>query len=288
MVAIRSNTVSQRTDTPILRGIIHARITHVRIQPRRYVLKHNLSYLRIPISALSQIPKTLFGHNRFRLFSVHDSDYGPRARQSKSAPLPLAAWIASAFESAGQTVPDGEIALVTLPRVLGFGFNPVSFWLCRDARGDLRAILAEVNNTFGERHCYLCRKPDGSIIQPDDEIVAQKVFHVSPFLPVEGDYRFRFKDTSERLTICIDLYRADQHVLRATIAGRYGPLTTRTLASMFLRHPLPTLQVVFLIHYHAAWLFLAGHRLYRKPPAPSALVTNADENPKLSLRPEPR
>ena len=92
-------------------------------------------------------------------------------------------------------VTDGKLLLLTQPRVLGHLFNPVSFWLCHDAAGDLRAMIAEVNNTYGDRHSYLCVKPDRSPIQPSDELQARKIFYVSPFQPVEGDYSFHVEMT---------------------------------------------------------------------------------------------
>lgn len=97
--------------------------------------------------------------------------------------------------------PSGRIDLVTMPRVAGLMFNPVSFWMCHDPEGGLRAVLAEVNSTFGERHCYLCRRSDGGIITARDQITARKLLYVSPFLPVEGEYRFRFQENADRLGI---------------------------------------------------------------------------------------
>jgi len=252
---------------PIPRGVLHARVTHVRFSPRRYVLSHRPWYLRLPLSELDHLDRPLLRRNRFGLFSLYDRDYGDKSKDLRD-------WIRHALAAVGASLPEGgDVVLVTLPRVFGFGFNPVSFWLCHDAARSLVAVLAEVSNIFGERHCYLCRKADGSAIGPEDEVEARKVFHVSPFMPLEGLYKFRFIERFDRLAIRVDLHREGRRVLSATIAGRLAPLSSARLLSCFLRNPFPAFQVVALIHFHAARLFLKGFRLFAKPPPPAALVT---------------
>jgi DUF1365 family protein len=260
-------------DAPIPRGLLQARITHARYAPKPYTLAHDLTYLHVPVAALPHLKRRFLNRNGWGLFALNDRDYG----DSKTG---IEVWLRAAFHSIGAELPDGEVTLVTLPRVLGFGFNPVSFWLCHDRGGALSAVLAEVNNTFGERHCYLCRKPDGTPIGPDEEIAAEKVFHVSPFFPIDGEYRFRFIEKPDRVSIRVDLYREGRRALSATIGGRLTELTSRALFRNFLRHPFPTLQVVLLIHYHAARLYMRGHRIFSKPAAPGDLVT-----PSLGPRP---
>jgi hypothetical protein len=256
----------QSADTPIARGLLEARITHARFSPKPYTLTHKLTYLHVPVGALPILKRRFLNRNGWGLFALNDRDYGNRSTG-------ISEWLQSAFASTGERLPDGEVTLVTLPRVMGFGFNPVSFWLCHDRTGALTAVLAEVNNTFGERHCYLCRKPGGEPIAADEEVVAEKVFHVSPFLPTDGEYRFRFIEKPERVAIRVDLYRDDARVLSATIAGRLSTLTSQAMLKSFLRHPFPTLQVVLLIHYHAARLYMRGLRIFSKPEPPADLVT---------------
>ena len=250
----------------IPKGILHAHIMHVRFKPKRYVLRHRLWYLCVPISALSGLNRVMLGYNRARLFSLRDRDYG-------NGKDPLDVWLGRAFAEAGIEQPAGETILVTLPRVLGFGFNPVSFWLCHDRDGQLRAALAEVNNTFGERHCYLACKGDRSVIGPEDEIRARKVFHVSPFLPVEGEYVFRFIERDDELAIRIDVLRAGTRVMSATINGRFAPLSNKSLAACFVRYPVPAVQVLGFIHYHAMRLYLMGLQVFQKPSPPAAAVS---------------
>lgn len=251
---------------PLPRALLRARITHARFSPKPYVLSHRLTYLKVPLRDLPRLARPFLARNGFSLFALNDCDYGDGKRD-------LNAWVRAAFEDAGASPPDGAVELVTLPRVAGFGFNPVSFWLCRNRSGALAAVLAEVNNTFGERHCYLCRNADGSVIGADAEIEAQKVFHVSPFMPTDGCYRFRFIEKADRLSIRIDLYREGERALTATIAGHLETLTSAALLKSFVRHPFPTLQVVMLIHYHAARLYMRGIKFFTKPEPPAQLVT---------------
>ncbi len=150
----------------------------------------------------------------------------------------------------------------------------------------LTAVLAEVNNTFGERHCYLCRKTDGSAIGPNEEIVAEKVFHVSPFFPTDGEYRFRFIEKPDpRLHSHRSLSRRHPCAHR-TIGGRLSALTSQALLKSFLRHPFPTLQVVLLIHYHAARLYMRGLKIFSKPTPPGRLVTSSFGGPVTAITPE--
>lgn len=262
-------------------GLLDARVTHVRHAPRTYALSHRLSYLSVPLAELGRLDRRFMRHNRPGLFSLRDRDYGEIGEA-------LDAWIRRALCEAGAPVPDGgTILLLSMPRVAGFAFNPVSFWMCQDAQGRLISVLAEVNNTFGERHCYLCRKPGGGPIAKGEEIEAEKVFHVSPFLPVDGVYRFRFHISDASLSVHIALFREGQRVLTATIAGKRAPLTSWAMLGRFLRHPFPTLQVVGLIHYHAARLYLRGLKVFSKPAAPARFITPSRIPSTTPAAPEP-
>lgn len=159
-----------------------------------------------------------------------------------------------------------EIWLLTQPRTLGFVFNPVSFWIFRDASGRVCAVLAEVNNTFGDRHSYFCARPDFQPLGNGEEIEAAKVFHVSPFQEVGGHYRFTLRFSSEAIAICIDHQRGE-HGLLATLEGSLAPMTERGLLAMLGRYPLGALRVFGLIHWQALRLKLKGAR-YRTRPEP--------------------
>jgi len=157
-------------------------------------------------------------------------------------------------------------------------FNPVSFWFCHRHDGALRAIVCEVNNTFGERHCYLL--DTGGVMQWGQSHTASKVFHVSPFCAVDGSYRFRFMRTMqnikganiERIVARIDYDDAQGPLLLTSISGTLQPLSTSSAGIAFLRHPLMTLGVIARIHWQALKLFIKRVPFFSKPlPPPTSL-----------------
>jgi uncharacterized protein len=149
-------------------------------------------------------------------------------------------------------------------------FNPVSFWLCYDDQGDLRVVIAEVSNTFGERHSYLCHRDDRAALTREDTVTAQKIFHVSPFQPVAGGYQFRFDISADKIGIWID-YTAGQGGLIATLTGHLRPLTNTRILGMALR--LGSRRVLALIHWQAFKLYLKGAKYNPLPKAPTDEVS---------------
>jgi DUF1365 family protein len=156
--------------------------------------------------------------------------------------------------------------LVTMPRVLGYVFNPVSFYLCLDGDTKIRAVVAEVHNTFGEQPSYLCARSDHGALGANDWLEARKLFHVSPFLARDGSYRFRFALENDRLGVWID-YRDNggRPQLLTSLTGRLEPLTSASLSRAFWLHPLVTLKAISLIHWQALKLVFKGLPMLRKP-----------------------
>ncbi len=163
--------------------------------------------------------------------------------------------------------------LLTMPRMLGYVFNPVSFWFCHDRAGAVRAVLCEVNNTFGETHCYLVHHDDRSEIQPDAWLEGRKVFHVSPFLPIEGGYRFRFRLDDERAHVDVNYHDGQGLMLATSVGGLREPLSDRAIVRRFVCNPTMTLGVVARIHWQALHLWRKRARFYGKPAPPAELVT---------------
>ncbi len=170
----------------------------------------------------------------------------------------------------------GEVWLHTYPRVFGYAFKPVSFWYCHRADGSLRAVLAEVNNTFGERHCYLLDAPHYG--RPCE---AAKVFHVSPFCPVRGRYRFVFMRTDgarARTVARIDYFdnesdNGEDALINTSVSGDLLPLDARTLRRALWSHPAMTFGVIARIHWQAARLWIKKAPFFRQPPAPADFVS---------------
>jgi len=239
---------------------------HGRKGPVANRFSYAVDYLLIAPEARQPAP-WLFRRNRAGLVSLQDVDHGGTPGKGRGA-----AWLREVLKAAGlDQLRDARITLLAQPRVLGHVFNPVSFWFVQDDAG-LRAVLAEVSNTFGDRHSYLCHHDDLRPIAPQDSLGARKVFHVSPFQPVEGAYRFRFGVTDTRVDIHID-YDPPGGGLVATLHGPLRPLTTRGLAGMLLRRPLGSRRVLALIHWQALKLWLKGAGYRRRPAPPESEVS---------------
>jgi hypothetical protein len=242
-------------------------VMHRRYTPAAHGFRHRVFFLRLRIDGPAAILPALCSRNRWNLCAFYDADHGPRDGSA------LEPWIRGLLAGHGLGCADGAIWLQTFPRVLGYVFNPVSFWLCHDREGRLRAVLAEVSNTFGERHNYLLAHDDARPIAAGDWLEARKVFHVSPFFPVSGGYRFRFSDGGANCAFRIDYEDAQGHRLITAIGGRAMPLNTVNLAGALLRHPLLTLGVMLRIHYHALRLWLKRVPFFPKPLPPPEETT---------------
>jgi len=206
----------------------------------------------------------LFARNRFNLTSVHDRDHGGVPHQGRGA-----AWARDVLAARG--LRNANVLLLTQPRCLGYGFNPVSFWLATEGEA-LRAVIAEVNNTYGDRHSYFCARPDLSPIGPHDRITVEKLMHVSPFQQIAGDYTFTFDITPEKIAIRIDFRNAD-HGLIATLCGPREPLTNKAILLAMLRRPTGALRTMVLIHWQALRLKLMGAPFRTRPTPPSQEVS---------------
>ena len=208
----------------------------------------------------------LFSHNRANLTSVQDRDHGGAPSAGAGA-----AWLRAVLAAHG--LPGTErVELLTQPRVLGHVFNPVSFWLCHDGAGALRVVVAEVSNTFGDRHSYLCHRPDHGPITAEDHLAARKIFHVSPFQPIEGAYDFRFDIRPDRIGIWID-FSAGQGGVIATLTGPRSALTNAAILRACLRRPFGSRRVVALIFWQALKLRLKGAKYIPRPAPPKDEVS---------------
>lgn len=255
--------------TPHDRGpaLVEGAVMHRRTRPVAHAFTYPSFCLRIPLSRLGDLPRLGVAHNRAGVLSFHDRDHGAGDGS------PLLPWIRALLAAEGIAA-DGEIDLYAFPRMLGYAFKPVSFWVCRDAAGAVRAVLAEVNNTFGERHNYLVAHSDGGAIASGETLRARKVFHVSPFCDVRGHYAFRFHFAGDRWLARIDYFddETDEPLLATSLSGRMQPLTPQSARALVFRYRWFTLGVIARIHWQAAKLWLKRVPFFTKP-APPALPT---------------
>ncbi len=244
--------------------LIRGETFHGRKGPVRNAFRYTVDYVMLePDHAVG--PR-LFSRNRGNLTSVHDSDHGGPPGQGRGT-----LWVREVLASHGADAP-ARIELLAQPRVLGHVFNPVSFWLCYDALGHLRAVIAEVSNTFGERHSYLAMHPDHRPITREDTLEATKIFYVSPFQPVEGGYRFRFDIRADRVGIWID-YTTATGGLFTNLIGPRVTLTNAAILRACVRRPFGSRRVLALIHWQALKLALKGVRFRTRPTPPSEDVS---------------
>jgi len=222
--------------------------------------RYSVDYVLLDAEAARPPAPSLFSRNRGNVFSVRDRDHGGPPKQGRGA-----AWARDVLRARGLDLP-GPLLLLTQPRSFGHVFNPVSFWLCHGADGALRAVIAEVSNTFGDRHSYLCHHADLRPITGAEKLAAHKIFHVSPFQPTTGDYTFRFDVTPGAVDIRIDLASPEGRLI-ATLRGPRAPLTAAAILRSVLRRPLGARRVLTLIHWQALKLKLKGAR-YRPRPEP--------------------
>lgn len=227
--------------------------------------RYSVDYVLCDAEARPATP-VLFSRNARNLVSLLDSDHGGPPGQGRGA-----AWVRDVM-AAHAIALDGRIDLLAQPRVLGHVFNPVSFWLCHDTGGILRLVIAEVTNTYGDRHSYLCHHDDLAPITPDRDLTAKKIMHVSPFQPVAGGYTFRFGITPGRIAIRID-YTTGNGGLVATLAGQRRPLTTAGLLAAAIRRPFGSRRVLALIHWQALVLWWKGAPFRSRPKAPAHEVS---------------
>jgi DUF1365 family protein len=227
--------------------------------------RYSIDYLLVDAEAEADEPP-FFRRNAPGLMSLRDRDHGGTPGQGRGA-----AWVREVL-AAHDVEGIARIELLAQPRVFGHVFNPVSFWLCRDAQDRLIAVIPEVSNTYGDRHSYICFHEDRRPIAPDDHLQAAKVFHFSPFQPIGGGYTFRFDIGTERIGIWID-YTSETGGLIATLTGRRAPLTVFGMVKAMLRRPFGARRVLALIHWQALKLWWKGARFRNRPAPPTEEVT---------------
>ncbi len=248
-------------------------VRHTRLQPVRNAFSYGTYFLMLPLRSMAAHGAGTLAHNRFGALSFYDADHGDGRPPAQGGAL---GWLDQLLASEGIHDATGEVWLHCYPRVLGFTFKPVSFWYCHRQDGSLRAILVEVNNTFGERHCYLLDRA-----RFGQELRADKVFHVSPFCRVEGTYRFRFMVTGDRgRTVArIDYDDVSGPLIETSVSGRLQPLTAATQRHALWHYPAMTLGVVVRIHWQALKLWLKNVPFFTKPQPPVLRTTRQTDGP---------
>ena len=240
--------------------IVEGRIYHERLKPFNHKFFYNVFLLKFPLDKIGELKSPIFSLNKFNLFSFHYKDY------LDGSDRPLKEKIHEVLSAEGIST-EGKIVLQTIPRILGYGFNPVSFWYIYDSEEKLLAILSEVNNTFGDRHYYLLQG-----FSDYKKITMKKVFHVSPFFGIEGEYQFSFNPKN----VIINYFdpKKEDYFFKSTLSiiGT-REFNTLNLLRIFFKYPLMTFVVMWRIHWQAAKLFFKKAHFYTRPNPPEKILS---------------
>lgn len=236
------------------------RIRHRRMDEPAREFSYPVWHALIDLDELPTLGRDLrfFSHNGFNLTGFDDRDH------MGSEPAPVRVKLETWLRQRGVETELGRVQLLTHLRILGHVFNPVSFFFIRDRDDRLRHAVAEVNNTFGETYCYLLDVEDSSIRHEED-----KRFHVSPFQPLDGRYRFRITEPGQKLTAHIDVIRDGGRVFDTTLSSQRRDLGGSSLLKTVARYPHLGLWTLGLIHYQALRLWLRKAPFFTKPAAPA-------------------
>ena len=242
-------------------------VTHARFRPKAHRLRYRLFLGLFDLDELDTVAGAtrLLSRNRFNLFSFHDRDYGDGSER------PLREQLEGHLRDAGLAPDGGAIRLLTMPRMLGHVFNPISIWFCHRADGSLLAIVYEVTNTFRDRHSYLIpvdRHATAPIVQR-----CAKSLYVSPFMDMDMAYDFTVRPPGEQVLVVIAGGDSAGPLITAAFGGKRRPLDDARLLRAFVGFPLVTLKVVAGIHWEALRLWIKGLGIRRHPAPPEASVT---------------
>ena len=242
------------------------KVFHKRHIPFEHAFTYRVFTVLVDLDELPELSKCLkwLSFNRFNLFSLYNKDH---ARRDGSEIRP---WIETAARAKNIDIEGGKIYMLTFPRVLGYVFNPITLYFCYNRDGALKAVLHQVKNTFGEQHGYLLP------VQNNEDIVKQecaKIFHVSPFIQMDCEYKFRFRAPEDTLDLSIHQFTADGKILTALWDGTRQKLSDRNLLKTLITHPFLTLKIIIGIHVEALHLWRKGAKYIPKPAPPDKEIT---------------
>ena len=247
----------QQFDTRLYVGAV----SHRRLRPVSHRFVYRIFSMLINIDELPALDRSSrwFGHNRFALIGFRDQDHGAKDGS------PLRPWITARLQEAGETYMPGKIRLLCFPRLFGFVFNPLSIWYCYDTEENLRTILYEVRNTFGEWRGYLLPVTPESRNSPVIRQSCDKAFYVSPLMEMNCTYHFALNDPGEKLSVAIRETEEGERTLLAAQTGKAYPFNDRVLLRTFFSHPLMFFKIAAAIHWEALRTLLKGAKFRANP-----------------------
>ena len=232
--------------------IYNGKVIHKRFKPKKHFFKYNVFSLFLDLSEIKEIDKRIsfFSYNKFNLISFYEKDHGQRDGTS------LRKWVDEELSKQSINLDGGKVYLFSMPRILGYAFNPLSVFLCYKNCGTLGAIIYEVKNTHGEQHCYTVKVLESELESGTIIHEKEKTFFVSPFIGMEARYRFRIATKDKQLSFFIRVYSAIGDLMVATLRAEAFQLSDWSLLLVFAKAPIMTFKVIFGIHYEALRLWL--------------------------------
>lgn len=228
-------------------------VMHHRLSPKVHHFDHRLFMLYLDLDELEAVTRKvfLFSHGRKNLYSFHDADHEPSGEGS------LKKRLVNFLQQQNITFdPAGRIMLLTLPRVAGYIFNPISIYYCFDRAGEPVCAVVEVGNTYREMKLYVLGRD--TLKNAAFSKLIPKFFYISPFSSLELKLDFQLRLPQDKLQIRVDEYDGEKNIFASTLTGRCAELTNGNLFWFTLKYPLITLKVIFLIHWHALRLWCKG------------------------------
>ena len=254
-------------------GLYSGEVVHRRYAPKQHRLAYNIFQVLLDLDRVDDDLEAnrLLSRNRFNLFGFYDRDHGPDQADKTGS---LRDRMVAMLGERDAWIEGDRVFLLTMPRVLGFVFNPISLYFVVTPDNRVRTVVYEVNNTFGDRHSYVMPVRDsGRTIHQR----SGKKLHVSPFMETKGhSYDFDLIAPAETFTLKINLKKGDQRMLFAGFTARREGLSDKALWKLFLGLPLMTVKVVAGIHWEALKIWLKGIGLKPKPPTPKSGISVAD------------
>ena len=254
-------------------GLYTGEVVHQRFAPKAHRLSYHIFEVLLDLDHLDDLKLCFFSRNHFNLFGFYDRDHGPDKAESHGASLRER--MTTLLRANGLYEAGDRLFLMAMPRVLGFVFNPISLYFAQGRDGVMKAIIYEVNNTFGDRHSYVM-----PVLGADRRIRqnSEKKLHVSPFMAMDMAYEFDLVAPEETFALKIQVRqpqddRSLKQMLFAGFAAKYEPLRDTSLLRLFFTMPLMTLGVVVGIHWEALILYAKGMRLKPKPPTERSSVS---------------
>ncbi|MEU6113022.1 DUF1365 domain-containing protein [Streptomyces sp. NPDC047117] len=236
-------------------------ITHVRTRPRRYAFRQRTYLWLVDLDALPRLPRILRPLARFEARDHFAGGSRKDAKDAKDARYTIRDGLEAFLAARGVELRGGPVLMLAHARVFGHVFNPLSVYWCHTPDGALRCVVAEVHNTYGQRHCYLLEPRTAEQGSRTD-----KEFYVSPFFGVDGAYRMRLPVPGERLDLSVRLEIEGSHLLTATVRGVRRPAGTADLLRAAARHPWSTAAVSLGIRFHGIRLWRRGLPVQPCPP----------------------